>query len=55
MTQSEIASYSYDAASRITGITQSLWAQRTVTTVVSGKTQTVNRAVPDAHQLDGRL
>jgi YD repeat-containing protein len=41
MTQSEIASYSYDAASRITGITQSLWAQRTVTTVVNGKTQTV--------------
>lgn len=26
MTQSEIASYQYDAASRITGITQSLWA-----------------------------
>lgn len=32
MTASEIASYSYDAASRITGITQSLWTQRTVTT-----------------------
>jgi len=41
MTQSEIASYSYDAASRITGITQSLWAQRTVTAVVNGMTQTV--------------
>jgi RHS repeat-associated protein len=41
MTQSEIASYSYDAASRITGITQSLWAERTVTAVVNGKSQTV--------------
>lgn len=41
MTQSEIASYSYDAASRITGITQSLWAQRTVTAVVNGTSQTV--------------
>ena len=40
MTQSEIASYTYDAASRITGITQSLWAQRAVTAVVNGKTQT---------------
>lgn len=40
MTQSEFASYSYDAASRITGITQSLWAERTVSAVVNGKTQT---------------
>jgi RHS repeat-associated protein len=30
MTASEIASYSYDAAGRITGITQNLWASRTV-------------------------
>ncbi|NPC59189.1 RHS repeat-associated core domain-containing protein [Caenimonas soli] len=41
MTQSEIASYSYDVASKITGITQSLWAQRTVTMVVNGKSQTI--------------
>ena len=40
MAQSEIASYSYDAASRITGVTQSLSAQRTVTAVVNGKTVT---------------
>ncbi len=39
MTQSEIASYTYDAASRITGITQTLWAQKTVTAVVNGKPQ----------------
>lgn len=41
MTQSEIASYSYDAAGRITGVTQRLWAQRTVTAAVGGKSQTV--------------
>jgi RHS repeat-associated protein len=31
MTQNEFASYTYDAASRITGITQSLWASGTTT------------------------
>jgi RHS repeat-associated protein len=46
MTHSEIASYSYDAASRITGISQSLWAERTVTTVVNGKTQTTTELYP---------
>lgn len=43
MTQSEIASYSWDAASRVTSITQTLWAQRTVTVVINGKTQTVTQ------------
>ena len=38
MTASEIASYSYDAASRITGITQSLWAQGTDTHDSGAKT-----------------
>ena len=38
MTHSEIASYSYDAASRIVGITQTLSAQRTVTQVVGTTT-----------------
>lgn len=32
MTANEFASYSYDAASRITAITQNLWAEGTVTT-----------------------
>jgi RHS repeat-associated protein len=36
MAQSEIASYSYDAGSRIIGITQNLWATRTPTTTSTG-------------------
>jgi RHS repeat-associated protein len=43
MTQSEIASYSWDAASRITHVTQTLWAEKTVTVVISGKSQTVTQ------------
>ena len=35
MTANEFASYVYDAGSRITGITQHLWASRTVSGVVT--------------------
>ncbi len=41
MTASELASYSFDAASRITAITQQLWASRTVTQTVGTGTATV--------------
>jgi RHS repeat-associated protein len=41
MTSSELASYTFDAASRITAITQQLWASRTVTQTVGTGTATV--------------
>jgi RHS repeat-associated protein len=41
MVSNEFASYQYDAASRITAITQNLWASRTVTSVVGTGTVTV--------------
>ena len=41
MTANEFASYIYDAAGRITGITQSLWAERTVTATVGTATGVV--------------
>jgi RHS repeat-associated protein len=44
MTSNEFASYAWDAASRITSITQTLWAQKTVTAVVNGRPQTVTQA-----------
>lgn len=43
MTVNEFATYGWDASSRITSITQTLWAQKTVTAVVSGKTQTTTQ------------
>ncbi len=43
MTSSELASYSFDAASRITAITQQLWASRTVTQTVGTGTATVTQ------------
>ena len=41
MTSNELASYTFDAASRITGITQNLWASRTVTQVIGTATAVV--------------
>ena len=41
MVSNEFAAYTYDAASRITGITQSLWASRTVTQVIGTGTAVV--------------
>ena len=41
MVSNEFASYQYDAASRITAVTQNLWANRTVTSVVGTTTTTV--------------
>ena len=41
MTASELASYTFDAASRITNITQQLWASRTVTQTVGTGTATI--------------
>lgn len=41
MSKSELASYTFDAASRITGIDQHLWASRTVTHTVGTATSTV--------------
>lgn len=38
ITSTEFSTLSYDAASRITGITQQLWAERTVTQVVGAQT-----------------
>ena len=38
MTRNEFASYTYDAASRIIGITQNLWASKTVTQVIGTAT-----------------
>ena len=43
MTSNEFASYTYDAASRITGITQNLWASRTVTQVIGTATTVVTQ------------
>ncbi len=43
MTSSELASYSFDAASRITAITQQLWASRTVTQTIGTGTATVTQ------------
>ncbi len=43
MTAIELASYSLDAASRITAITQQLWASRTVTQTVGTGTATVTQ------------
>ncbi|MES2280545.1 MAG: RHS repeat-associated core domain-containing protein, partial [Pseudomonadota bacterium] len=50
MASNEFASYQYDAASRITGITQSLWASRTVTSVISTGTGTVTAVVTERYQ-----
>ena len=41
ITATEFSTLSYDAASRITGITQSLWAERTVTQVIGTQTTIV--------------
>ena len=43
MTGNEFANYTYDAASRITGITQNLWASRTVTQVIGTGTAVVTQ------------
>jgi RHS repeat-associated protein len=43
MTGNEVASYSWDAASRITAITQSLWASKTVTQVIGTATVTTTQ------------
>ena len=43
MTSNEFATYSFDAASRITGITQQLWASRTVTQVIRTATSVVTQ------------
>lgn len=43
MSGNEMASYSWDAASRITAITQSLWASRTVTQVIGTTTVTTTQ------------
>ncbi len=43
MTASELASHSFDAASRITTITQQLWASKTVTQTVGTGTATVTQ------------
>ena len=51
MTANEFASYTYDAAGRITGITQQLWAQRTVTAATGTSTELYQHA----RQLAGRL
>ena len=41
MTANEFASYTFDAASRITGITQNLWASRTVTQIIGTGTAVI--------------
>jgi hypothetical protein len=41
MVSNEFAAHTYDAASRITGITQNLWASRTVTQVIGTGTAVV--------------
>ena len=43
MTSNEFAAYTFDAASRITGITQNLWASRTVTQVIGTATTVVTQ------------
>ena len=43
MTATEFSSYSYDAASRITGIGQNLWASSTTTQVVGTTTTSITR------------
>jgi RHS repeat-associated protein len=43
ITSNEFAAYSFDAASRITGITQQLWASRTVTQVIGTATTVVTQ------------
>ena len=43
MSANEFARYSFDAASRITGITQSLWASKTVTQVIGTGTAIVSQ------------
>ena len=43
MTSNELASYTFDAGSRITGITQQLWASRTVTQVIGTATTVVTQ------------
>jgi YD repeat-containing protein len=42
MTQTEFSSYQYDAASRITQITQNLWASRTTTQVIGTETSVIS-------------
>ena len=43
MTSNELASYTFDAASRVSGITQQLWASRTVTQVIGTATTVVTQ------------
>jgi YD repeat-containing protein len=43
LTSNEFAAYTYDAASRITGITQNLWASKTVTQVIGTGTALVTQ------------
>jgi RHS repeat-associated protein len=46
MTANELASYQFDAASRITQITQNLWASRTVTQTIGTATNIVTELYP---------
>jgi RHS repeat-associated protein len=46
MTGNEFASYTFDAASRITGISQSLWASRVTTSTVNGVATTSTSYYP---------
>ncbi len=50
MSSNEFASYQYDAASRITGINQSLWASRTLTQVITSSTGTSTTVTTELYQ-----